>query len=89
MRNATITLAARFGAASGHAQAVGAELRARRLSSGLTQRELAAPLTSAYISSVERGRVVPSLPALLMMLERLGVSAPTYFESINCRLRSG
>ena len=45
------------------------------------------PLSGAYVSSVETGRVIPSLPALLMMLNRLGVSAPVYFEAVNCRLR--
>ncbi len=59
----------------------------RRLGARLTQRQLAVPLTAAYASSVETGRVMPSLPALLLMLERLELSAAIYFEAVNCRLR--
>lgn len=45
---------------------------------GLAQGELAGPLTGAYLPSVEHGRTVPSLPALLLLLERLGVPAPVF-----------
>lgn len=89
MREATIIVAARFGGGSPYARAIGAELRARRLSARLTQRQLARPLTGAYVSSVETGRIVPSLPALLLMLDRLELSAAIYFEAVNCRLRVG
>lgn len=87
MRNTTIFLEQTYGARSAFCAAIGAELRARRLACRLSQRELATPLTAAYVSSVETGRVIPSLPALLMMLDRLGVSPPIYFEAVNCRLR--
>lgn len=63
------------------------ELRARRKEARLTQRELAVPLSGAYVSSVESGRVVPSVPALMVMRERLDLSAAIYFEAVNCRLR--
>jgi transcriptional regulator with XRE-family HTH domain len=80
-------LAHTYGARSAYCAALGAELRARRLAGRLSQRALGSPLSAAYVSSVEIGRVIPSLPALLMMLDRLGVSAPIYFEAVNCRLR--
>ena len=89
MRDATIIVARRFGGGTPYAKAIGAELRARRLHARLTQRQLALPHTGAYVSSVETGRVMPSLPALLLMLERLELSAPVYFEAVNCRLRVG
>ncbi len=87
MRDATIFLATRYGAGSAHSRAIGQELRARRVAARMSQRALASPLSAAYVSSVETGRVVPSLPALMLMLERLGLSAPIYFEAVNCRLR--
>lgn len=37
----------------------------------MTQSDLGGPLTRAFVSSVEAGRTVPSLAALLLMLERL------------------
>lgn len=87
MRDATIILGTQYGARSAFCRAAGEELRARRLAARLTQAALADPLTAAYVSAVENGRVVPSLPALLFMLDRLGVSAAIYFEAVNCRLR--
>lgn len=86
MRVATMRLSRRYGGGSAWAQAVGAELRSLRRARGLAQRELASPLTGAYVSSVEHGRVVPSLPALLLLLEHLDVSASVFFEGVNTRL---
>lgn len=85
MRNATIFLVHRYGTAR-FAKSIGAELRARRLSAGISQRELAAPLTGAYISAVEAGRVFPSIPALAMVLDRLSVPLDVYFQAVNSRL---
>jgi transcriptional regulator with XRE-family HTH domain len=86
MRMATILLAQRYGSGSAWAAAVGAELRSLRRARGLAQRELASPLTGAYVSSVEHGRAVPSLPALLLLLDRLDVPASAFFEGVNSRL---
>lgn len=88
MRNATIFLATTYGAQSPYSHALGRQLRALRRESRLSQRQLAQPLSGSYVSSIEAGRVVPSLPALLLMLERLGVSAGAFFEAVNCRLQS-
>lgn len=87
MRSATIFLAQRYGGGGAFADAVGAELRELRLRRHLTQKEVAAPLTSAYVSAVEHGRVFPSLPALAMMCDRLGVELAEYFAGVNSRLR--
>jgi transcriptional regulator with XRE-family HTH domain len=40
----------------------------------MTQAELGAPLTRSYVSAVERGRTVPSVPALAHMAARLGTN---------------
>ena len=65
---------------------MGVELRALRQRAGLTQAQLAAPLTAAYVSSLELGRVFPSVPALAMLLDRLDVSLAQYFVAVNKRL---
>lgn len=40
----------------------------------MTQTQLGHPLTKGFVSEVERGRSLPSLGALVLMAERLGVS---------------
>lgn len=85
MRNATIFLARRYGTHE-FAAAMGIELRALRRRAGLTQAQLAEPLTAAYVSSIELGRVFPSVPALAMLLDRLDVSLAQYFVAVNNRL---
>lgn len=54
-------------------QALGTELRRLRTSRGLTQAQLASPLTRAYVCAVERGRITPSLGSLLLFARRLEV----------------
>lgn len=65
---------------------MGVELRALHHRAGLTQAQLADPMTAAYVSSIEGGRVFPSVPALAMLLDRLGVSFAHYFVGVNSRL---
>ena len=52
---------------------LGRRIRAEREALGMSQAELGRPLTRAYISQVESGRTLPSLPALLHLAARLGV----------------
>ncbi len=52
---------------------LGRRIRAARQARGLSQAELGQPLTRAYVSQVESGRTLPSLPALLHLADRLGV----------------
>jgi transcriptional regulator with XRE-family HTH domain len=44
-----------------------------RIGAGLTQAELGAPMTRSFVSAIEHGRALPSLPALLLISARLGV----------------
>ena len=63
-------------------RAIGGEIRRLRMARRLSQAELGVPLSRAYVSAVERGRVVPSLPALQLMASRLGVSLSALFRGI-------
>jgi transcriptional regulator with XRE-family HTH domain len=63
-------------------RALGRELRRLRTDRELTQGELGAPLTRAYVSAVEAGRTVPSLPALQLMVDRLDVPLSAFFERV-------
>jgi transcriptional regulator with XRE-family HTH domain len=63
-------------------RALGAELRRRRRERKLTQAALGTPLTRAYVSAVESGRIVPSLPALRLMAGRLGLSLSAFFLAV-------
>jgi transcriptional regulator with XRE-family HTH domain len=66
-------------------RALGLELRDRRRGSGLTQEALGAPLTKAFVSAVEHGRTVPSLPALRLMTGRLGIPLGDFFRCVDRR----
>jgi transcriptional regulator with XRE-family HTH domain len=63
-------------------RALGRQLRRLRTDRALTQGELGAPLTRAYVSSVEAGRTVPSLPALQLMVDRLDIPLSAFFEQV-------
>lgn len=65
-----------------HAAILGARIRERRVRAGLTQTELGAPMTRSFISAVEHGRAVPSLPALTLIAARLGVSAGELLDQL-------
>lgn len=57
-------------------QTVGAKLRAARLARKLTQSQLAQPdFSVSYVSAIERGQINPSLRALEIFAQRLGVSS--------------
>jgi transcriptional regulator with XRE-family HTH domain len=69
------TLAAVGSDARQSAAAIGNRVRSRRLSLGLSQRELATPGVSyAYISRIEAGMRRPSVRALRKLAPTLGVS---------------
>lgn len=67
------------------AEAIGSELRQRRRSRGLTQRELGMPFTRAFISAVELGYAIPSVPTLAMLAARLDVGLDEFFRGVNQR----
>jgi transcriptional regulator with XRE-family HTH domain len=54
----------------------------------MSQGDVSAPLTRSYVSQVEHGRVLPSIPALIVMAERLGTSADEVLRSVNRTLNS-
>ena len=67
------------------ALSIGGELRRRRLAVGMSQRDVGDPLTRAFVSAVEHGHVVPSLPSLIHMASRLGTDAATVLGAVNMR----
>lgn len=62
---------------------LGNEIRRRRLAAHLSQDEVSKPLTRGYVSQVERGRTMPSLPALIVIAEHLGTSADVVLRAVN------
>jgi tetratricopeptide (TPR) repeat protein len=57
-------------------QTVGAKLRAARLARKFTQSQLAQPdFSVSYVSAIERGQIHPSLRALEIFAQRLGLSS--------------
>jgi transcriptional regulator with XRE-family HTH domain len=67
-------------------RALGAELRHQRERRGLTQAAFGAPLTRAFVSAVERGRAVPSIPALEVMLARAEIPLSAFFARIEAQM---
>lgn len=64
------------------ARAIGQTIRRLRISQGLTQAELAGEhFSKSYISQLERGSVTPSLRALDILAERLGVPTTFFIEA--------
>jgi DNA-binding XRE family transcriptional regulator len=62
---------------------LGAEIRRRRTSLGISQADLARPFTRAYVSAVETGRCVPSLSALVLLAERLSTTSGDLLDAVN------
>jgi transcriptional regulator with XRE-family HTH domain len=85
---ASITNLLPHGRARAWASSLGWEVRRRRLAARLSQGELSAPLTRAYVSQVERGETIPSLPALIVLAEKLGTSADEVLRAVNRTLNS-
>jgi transcriptional regulator with XRE-family HTH domain len=67
-------------------RALGAEIRRRRVEMGLSQDSVGKPLSRAFLSSVESGRSVPSLPSLLMIARRLNSTGAAILESVETEL---
>jgi transcriptional regulator with XRE-family HTH domain len=49
----------------------------------MTQAELAAPLSRAFVSAIEKGRTLPSLGALWLFAGRLGTGVGTLVDDVN------
>lgn len=86
MRKSTITKHTNAGPRSSFAVALGKEIRRRRVARGLSQARAAEPLGRAFLSRVEQGQVVPSLPSLLIVARRLDTSAADILLSVEWEL---
>ena len=86
MRSSTISKHQRIGYGSPFAVALGETLRERRQELSLTQDEVGHPLSRAFISQLERGRVSPSLGSLALIAERLSISLPELLDQVNRRV---
>lgn len=65
-------------------ETIGANIRMVRLQKKLRQEDLAekAGLTPNYIGAIERGEKVPSLEALIAIMNALGTSANIIFQDV-------
>lgn len=89
MRRSTIAKHARTGPGSAFAIALGATIRTERRRAGLSQRQLAHPASGSFISSVEAGRICPSMGSLLLIAERLDRPLPNLLTDVNERMTVG
>lgn len=87
MRLSTIAKQTSAGGGSRFSKALGQEIRRRRLALGLSQTTMGRPFSRAFVSSVESGRLTPSLPSLLMMARQLGSSGADILASVESQLK--
>ncbi len=71
------------GAGSAAAWEVGRRVKARRLAIGMTQSQLAAPLSRGFVSAVEKGQALPSLGSLWLFASRLGTGVGDLVDGVN------
>ena len=86
MRESTISKHTSWGPRSPFANAVGQTLRMERRRLRLSQRDLAGGFSASFVSRVELGDAVPSLPALAYLTDRIGLSLADFFERVADRL---
>jgi hypothetical protein len=86
VRVSTIAKHTTAGRGTSFARVLGAEIRRRRVAMGLSQDSVGRPLSRAFLSSVESGRSVPSLPSLLMIARRLNSTGASILESVETEL---
>jgi transcriptional regulator with XRE-family HTH domain len=85
-RESSITKIREFGGPGAlPAIAIGQVLREARRRRGLTQRQLGAPFSAAFVSSVENGKTIPSLASLAILTGRLGMSLGEFFGEVERR----
>jgi transcriptional regulator with XRE-family HTH domain len=68
------------------AQAIGHEVRRRRRAANLSQAAIGSPFTRAFVCAVERGRAIPSIPALVVILRNLDVGLDEFFEGVQSEM---
>jgi transcriptional regulator with XRE-family HTH domain len=86
MSTSSISKQSHAGTGSPLALAIGAELRRRRTAAGQTQAAVGHPLTRSFVCAVERGHTVPSVAALALLVDRLGVSLAEFFLGVNAQM---
>jgi transcriptional regulator with XRE-family HTH domain len=86
MRLSTIYKSRVAGDGSTLADALGETIRERRLQLGLSQAEIGDPLSRAFVSLVENGRVTPSLGSLTLISEHLGLAPWELLWLVNRRM---
>lgn len=88
MRLSTITKHDEAGSGSPFACALGGELRRLRKEAGLSQQVVGSPMSRAFISLVEHGRLTPSLPSLVIIARRLNTSAAAILASVELAMEN-
>lgn len=68
------------------ARLLGQEIRCRRVALRLSQAQAGHPLGRAFLSSVENGRLTPSLPSLVIIARRLNSSAAAILAAVEAQL---
>jgi transcriptional regulator with XRE-family HTH domain len=89
MRVSTIAKHQAAGSGTEFSRLLGAEIRRRRLALGLSQDSIGRPLSRAFLSSIESGRTVPSLPSLLMIARKLHSTGAKILASVEIQLEEG
>jgi transcriptional regulator with XRE-family HTH domain len=89
MRLSTIAKQSMAGGGTEFSRLLGAEIRRRRVELGLSQDSIGRPLSRAFLSSVESGRTVPSLPSLLMIARKLNSTGANILASVERHLEEG
>src|ERR1035437_3095429 len=70
------------------AATLGSRIRELRIRAGLTQAELGSPMTRSFVSAIEHGRALPSLPALLLIAARLDVPVGKLLDQLEWTWRN-
>lgn len=86
MRLSTIAKHDTAGEGSAFSRVLGEEIRRRRVELGLSQTNVGGPLSRAFVSSIESGRMTPSLASLLMIANRLNSTAAAILAAVETQL---
>jgi transcriptional regulator with XRE-family HTH domain len=86
VRESSIAKQTRAGPGTALSLAIGREIRRHRRAQGLTQASLGAPLTRGFVSAVECGRTMPSIPALALLADRLEIPLDAFFSGVKINM---
>ena len=85
-RLSTISKHTEAGSGTPFARLLGSEIKRRRVALQLSQTEVGRPLSRAFLSSIENGRMTPSLPSLVIIAKRLNSSAAAILATVESQL---